>query len=63
MGRIMPRELEVREGVSAGDPGMLQNLFCCVSLVRIHVEHMGQEVLVPRQTHSQGGVTQRHLTS
>lgn len=53
--RLMTCELEVWQRVSAGDPGMLQHLLCCVSLVRVHMEHVREEVL-PQTSHG-GRVT------
>lgn len=45
MRGVVARELEVRQAVSARDPGMLQNLLGRVSLVGVDVEHVGQQVL------------------
>lgn len=41
----MARQLEVWESISARYPGMLENLLCRVALVRVNMQHVGQQVL------------------
>lgn len=43
--RLVARELEVWVLVAEGDPRVFEYLFSRVSLVRVHVQHMRQQIL------------------